>query len=1111
MLYNVTLHIILLFLLIFATCLFGQDELTLSRKNGQSTSQIDSWQILNINNLSTWIRNDGLSGSAPDGEAGVYYPRRIASVSKQDGLLWGGYVQDNDPSKPILRVGGQTYISSTVSGPIVQSGPNPVAGEAMKAFRIRRDYKTLTESSIEVLLDAADVFQVDVSDVTPKQARSVINQYAYDWNNWPAQLGAPYYDNNNNGSYEPDADEPGLAEADQVIWMVTNDLDLAKSVAFAGSPPIGLEIQTTIWGYAGYRGDLVDMQFQRYRFINHSGYDIDSVYVVRWADLDIGESENDFAGCDSILGLGYAYNGEAYEPEYEIANLAPPAYGYGLLQGPLRESPGDSATFDFLRIAGYRDIGVTSFFPLSSGAPISDITFGDYEATEDYYYRFNGYIMSGHLYRPWYHGAGPLRGQPTKFLLNGDPVTQTYDVDGLEDNLYPGDRRILISSGPFYMQPGDVQEVIYSAIGGLGDTWLHSVAELKRKQRLAMALQKDRFRTIPSKTAFNWRTRYLSTGLSEVGFQVKLNNALEVFLRLQDRNEGSVAEVRLFDDGAHNDGAAGDGLWGATWQTTPRGDGLTADLQVTYSSGFQITREHIARNITTGGPVRITAVNIGSDNLNEDGQVNPGENVRFTLTLANDGNAAFEELNIYSIETLQPAYTPNFRAENGFQNFFVPGNSQFSWPYGENEPYFFMQLDAGIMGDDSLQLVFRLEDRKGAAWMDTVAVYIAALQEEPQDYLSEKTSGISDGELGYRIFDSSMINGDTYSVAFDDTNAVGEPVYTLRNDTQGQVLQQAVPYPDAFPHNSTPQDGFLITQGTTIPEDFPDRWEWEGGPRWFGGVNWGGRSFGGAIDVGKEFIGSTLSIEEVHDVAIVFDSTMQTNACVFHRSSGYNFAGIGIFPGAAYDIEDPQNPRRVNIAFVEDAGAGNLNLEWDPGNSSLGGREYLFIMKSTYDPLTAGGYYQSGMIFGDTDTQWALWPRVRFGFSFLQNPGTLKLFLKTGIRFGSVYRFTPASPLGIATPTAALTFELAQNYPNPFNPETTIKFQIPAAQKVTLQTFNVLGQKVTTLIDDQLSAGSYDMRWDGRSQLGNSVSSGVYFYRLEVGDFVKTRKMLLVR
>lgn len=90
-------------------------------------------------------------------------------------------------------------------------------------------------------------------------------------------------------------------------------------------------------------------------------------------------------------------------------------------------------------------------------------------------------------------------------------------------------------------------------------------------------------------------------------------------------------------------------------------------------------------------------------------------------------------------------------------------------------------------------------------------------------------------------------------------------------------------------------------------------------------------------------------------------------------------------------------------------------------------------------------------------------------------------------------------------------FALAQNYPNPFNPSTMIQYELPRAVHVQLAIYNLLGEKVRTLIDEKESAGVKQITWDGRNDRGEAVSSGVYLYRLQVGEFVLTKKMALLR
>ena len=86
------------------------------------------------------------------------------------------------------------------------------------------------------------------------------------------------------------------------------------------------------------------------------------------------------------------------------------------------------------------------------------------------------------------------------------------------------------------------------------------------------------------------------------------------------------------------------------------------------------------------------------------------------------------------------------------------------------------------------------------------------------------------------------------------------------------------------------------------------------------------------------------------------------------------------------------------------------------------------------------------------------------------------------------------------------TFELSQNYPNPFNPTTTISFSLPLKSFATLKVFDITGREVASLINEELSAGKYSQSWNALN-----VSSGVYFYRLEAGSFVQTKKLVLLK
>jgi flagellar hook assembly protein FlgD len=91
------------------------------------------------------------------------------------------------------------------------------------------------------------------------------------------------------------------------------------------------------------------------------------------------------------------------------------------------------------------------------------------------------------------------------------------------------------------------------------------------------------------------------------------------------------------------------------------------------------------------------------------------------------------------------------------------------------------------------------------------------------------------------------------------------------------------------------------------------------------------------------------------------------------------------------------------------------------------------------------------------------------------------------------------------------TTALLGNYPNPFNPSTTFRYGLSEPGQVSLKVYNMLGQLVRTIVHEHQVEGYYEAVWDGRNEVGATVSSGIYLYRMTAGSFVETRRMMLVK
>jgi hypothetical protein len=95
-------------------------------------------------------------------------------------------------------------------------------------------------------------------------------------------------------------------------------------------------------------------------------------------------------------------------------------------------------------------------------------------------------------------------------------------------------------------------------------------------------------------------------------------------------------------------------------------------------------------------------------------------------------------------------------------------------------------------------------------------------------------------------------------------------------------------------------------------------------------------------------------------------------------------------------------------------------------------------------------------------------------------------------------------------PAIPLDYKLYQNYPNPFNPKTTIQYSIPNEELVILKVYDLLGTEVAILVNEEKSPGKYEINWNASAEAGR-LPSGVYFYRLQAGSFIETKKMILLK
>lgn len=207
-------------------------------------------------------------------------------------------------------------------------------------------------------------------------------------------------------------------------------------------------------------------------------------------------------------------------------------------------------------------------------------------------------------------------------------------------------------------------------------------------------------------------------------------------------------------------------------------------------------------------------------------------------------------------------------------------------------------------------------------------------------------------------------------------------------------------------------------------------------------------------------------------------------------------AAEGQWPGRVRPIEHPLHP-------------GNYVLHNDP----------TYVSQDMYQSTVVIPSPSPGNPFWEIDYVW--WDKI--SFAGMNVPVEFKDVTKTAPRDIKVRYATEVEYAVMICPKASAVgedgegtiiprqFELQQNYPNPFNNETIIKFNLRRPTAATLTIYNILGQKVRTLVTGRLPAGEQTIRWDGKDQRGNDLSSGIYFYKLKAGEQTETKRLVLLK
>ncbi|HEX9951395.1 MAG TPA: T9SS type A sorting domain-containing protein [Rubricoccaceae bacterium] len=447
---------------------------------------------LSINNAFGRVFNTGSLFFGSSTEAAFYFVPQAAQKSPiyASGLWVGGKVGGQ------LRMAGGTYNQTGSPSFTFWPGPlNVATGQPVNP----------------ATCDSFDrLYNVTQSDIANARTGNV----SEDVQDWPVELGAPYFvDTNNDGVRNQDSEpsiqrgfnDPGYGVngtkinlganelpdiiGTQGIWWVMNDV--GNIHASQNTPPLGIEVQVLAFSFS--RADaLGNTTFYKYRIINKSGVDITDAYVSIFSDPDLGDSQDDWVGSDVERGLGFVYNADNADGTGSGASYGtpPPAVGYDFFQGPIvADGPDAGSDLDTLGTSAF------SYFENLTGPT------GDPNTGEEQYNFQQGLWADGTTMRASGNGYGQATGAVTKFAFPGNPVTNQAWSEPNPGAGFPAnagsDRRFAIHTGPFVLGNGDTQDIVFGIVFGQGTSNLNSVTALRAADQLAQTAYDIDFQLAP--------------------------------------------------------------------------------------------------------------------------------------------------------------------------------------------------------------------------------------------------------------------------------------------------------------------------------------------------------------------------------------------------------------------------------------------------------------------------------------------------------------------------------------------------------------------------------------------------------------------------------------
>ncbi|MBC8375173.1 MAG: T9SS type A sorting domain-containing protein [FCB group bacterium] len=1081
------IYIGLLFVLLNSVFAENRESNSLSKASTLEFGLLDGNQIRN------WIGNNGhLVSHIPTGDSGLEWPTGTGLTSVFASGIWVMGMVDGD-----LRSAAAEFSS--------EWGPGTIP------------YDTETQQPIsDVPLNTPDeqVYIIERNNSSDIESPQYNREYA----TWPASDGALAHDGehfedlNGNGLWEnnetfedfdldgsydaPDGvfvtgEDPPVFEGDQMAWYATNDWNASAHANLFGTQRLGLEAHVLITS-KDENSPIGNVQFHTITLINKGGQTISDAYYTYWCDADVGDANDDYVGCDPPSNLGYFYNGDQIDQDY---GSRPPAVGYAILQGPMVTSLGDTTFYGGETYPDKTLLNMTAFNSFTN----SDSQFGDPENAEEAYNLMQGLTAQGDPWHEYLDENQPI----TTFLYPGDPETGTGWTE--QGGSAPGDRRALMSMGPFTMAPwvdtngnGKAEfgepgvQVIHSALAiGAGTNNLNAISAMKYFMDTARDNFDEPGNTAPAiiftgsgydqEIVLNWfegAAEYEAVDWQYFGLMGYDFEGYELYQG--ETAEGPWSNIGTFDvvndvgiimeqyfdpiTGTIQNRIAHFGNnSGLEHIVYIREDAFNSGAALVNGQDYHFAFSAYFYDNSSNPPSIETQLQIVSVQPHQFGG---GIVPRDTLSIIHTGSA---EASI-TVDVLDPSHLSGHAYEIYFT--YDSTAQQGSWhlkqdPGGSSETL----LSSGESGDQFYVDGFELTiadilfeaPRFNASWEQTSN--IQGDYHETLELLAVSPGGV-DSLAWTDASMTTMVHMDTlygagYAYDYFELEDRGlDTWFILHRVIQHQVFIQG------FASQFGAQDGDRVA-------DIP--------------------GIGG---------GSTDALSLQGNLELRFTDSGQS-ASLWRGSDNYVPHMINI-PFEVWDVE--QNIQ-LCVGIMDNNNTGGIQDTSLPNWETSLDLDWVVVFYE--DDTTHTDSLQE--LFNNPHSGWC-WQFTNTS-EFSAGDVVSLNFMNPVIAGTDVYTWTTAGTSAADDPESPQEFELKQLavYPNPFNPSTTIHYRIPEQADVAIRIYDLLGREIWSREISGNPAGYQSLQWNGLKKSGNQAASGVYLITLSTSEFRLVQKALLIR